>query len=139
MRLGQFVTVVLVTLLDGLAFAHLLERPAKMQYSGDLHVTLQRTLYVQWGFPNFGGILEPAAVVSTCVLVFLVRRQRRRLWFTLFAAVALVLAFPVVFSGVSLRPTRRFVVRLAICCPPTGRTCATGRNLATRCALACSS
>jgi hypothetical protein len=97
MKLWQFVTIMLVSLLTGLAFAHVLERPAKMAYSGDLYVTLQRTLYVQWGPPNIGGLLEPAAIVATLVLAFLVRRQRRAFWVTLFAATALVLAFPVVF------------------------------------------
>jgi hypothetical protein len=97
MRVWQFITIMLVSLLTGLAFAHVLERPAKMAYSGDLYVTLQRTLYVQWGPPNVGGLLEPAAIVATLVLAFLMRRQRRAFWFTLFAAAALVLAFPVVF------------------------------------------
>lgn len=97
MRFWQFVTIILVALLVGLAFAHVLERPAKMQYSGDLYVTLQRTLYVQWGPPNIGGFLEPAAIVATCVLAFLVRRQRLALWLTSLLAAALLLAFPVVF------------------------------------------
>ncbi len=97
MRLWQFVTIILVGLVAGLAFAHMLEKPAKMQYSDELYVTLQRTLYVQWGPPNIGGFLEPAAIVATCILAFVVRRQRRVLWFTAFATAALLLAFPVVF------------------------------------------
>jgi hypothetical protein len=67
------------------------------QYSGDLYVALQRTLYVQWGPPNIGAILEPAAIVATGILAYLVRRQRRALWLTLVTAVVLLLAFPVVF------------------------------------------
>ena len=97
MRVSQFVTIMLVALLAGLAFAHVLERPAKMQYSGDLYVALQRALYVQWGPPNVGAILELAAIVATGILAYLVRRQRRALWLTLVAAVVLLLAFPVVF------------------------------------------
>lgn len=97
MRVWQFITIMLVALLTGLAFAHALERPAKMAYPGELYVTLQRTLYVQWGPPNIGGVLEPAAVVATLVLAFLARRQRRMFTATLLAAAALVLAFPVVF------------------------------------------
>jgi len=50
---------------QGLAFAHLLERPAKMQYGATLYITLQKTLYLQWGFPNVGGILESAAIIET--------------------------------------------------------------------------
>ena len=36
----RFVTVLLVALLLGLAFAHVLERPAKMPYDADLYVAL---------------------------------------------------------------------------------------------------
>jgi hypothetical protein len=58
-RTWRFVTVLLVALLLGLAFAHVLERPAKMLYDAELYVTLQKTLYVAWGPPNAGGFLEP--------------------------------------------------------------------------------
>jgi len=50
----RFTSIIVVALLQGLAFAHLLERPAKMQYDASLYITLQKTLYVQWGPPNFG-------------------------------------------------------------------------------------
>lgn len=93
----RFVTIILVALVTGLAFAHLLERPAKMKYSAERYVSLQRTLYVHWGPPSIGGFLEPAAIVATFVLAYLVRRQRREFWLTSFATAALLLAFPVVF------------------------------------------
>ena len=96
-RAWRLVTIHLVALLVGLAFAHVLERPAKMQYDAALYITLQRTLYVAWGPPNVGGFLEPAAILATIVLVFLVRTRRPALWLTLAASVALLLAFPVVF------------------------------------------
>ena len=60
----RFTSIILVALLQGLAFAHLLERPAKMQYDASLYITLQKTLYVQWGPPNFGGFLEPVAIAA---------------------------------------------------------------------------
>jgi hypothetical protein len=44
----RFVTILLVVLPMGLAFAHVFERPAKMQYDAQLYVTLQKTLYVEW-------------------------------------------------------------------------------------------
>lgn len=96
-RSWRFVTILLVALLLGLAFAHVLERPAKMQYDAALYVTLQKTLYVAWGPPNVGGILEPAAIFATIALAFLVRRRRPAIWLTLGAGAALLLAFPVVF------------------------------------------
>jgi hypothetical protein len=93
----RFTAILLVALVGGLAFAHVLERPAKMKYDGALYLTLQKTLYVEWGPPNVGGILEPAAILATVVLVFAVRRRRPAFWLTLGAGVALLLAFPVVF------------------------------------------
>ena len=38
----RFVTLLLVALLTGLAFAHVLERPAKMLYDAGLYVTVKR-------------------------------------------------------------------------------------------------
>lgn len=95
--LWRFVTILFVALVQGLAFAHVLERPAKLQYDGALYVTLQQTLYVQWGPPNVGGILEPAAIISTLVLAFLLRKSKPDLGLALGASIALLLAFPVVF------------------------------------------
>jgi hypothetical protein len=96
-RAWQFICVILVALVAGLAFAHLLESPAKLQYPGELYATLQRTLYVQWGPPNIGGWLEPAAILAAVLLCWLVRRERRAFRLTLLASVSLLLAFPVVF------------------------------------------
>ena len=93
----RFVTLLLVALLTGLAFAHVLERPAKMLYDANLYVTVQKTLYVAWGPPNVGGILEPAAIVATIILVFLMPARTPAFWLSLGAATVLLLAFPVVF------------------------------------------
>lgn len=93
----RLLTIVLVALLQGLAFAHLLELPAKMQYDGALYMELQRTLYTQWGPPNFGGWLEPFAIIATLILAYILRRNRLDRWLTVSAAVALVIAFAVVF------------------------------------------
>jgi hypothetical protein len=96
-RTWRFVTILLVALLLGLGFAHLLERPAKMLYDAAFYLTLQKTLYVAWGPPNIGGILEPAAIFATLLLLFFVRKNKRAFWLTLCAGTALLLAFPVVF------------------------------------------
>ncbi|MGH9425392.1 MAG: DUF1772 domain-containing protein [Terriglobia bacterium] len=96
-RSWRFVTLLLVALLTGLAFAHVLERPAKMLYDAAFYVTLQKTLYVEWGPPHIGGILEPAAIFVTFALAFGVRRRRRAFWLSLSAATILLLAFPIVF------------------------------------------
>src|SRR5215510_16606681 len=93
----RFVTLLMVALLLGLAFAHVLERPAKMLYDAAFYLTLQQTLYVAWGPPHIGGILEPAAILATLALTVFVRKRPRAVWLTLGAGVALLVAFPVVF------------------------------------------
>lgn len=97
MRIGYLVTILLVGLVTGLAFAHVLESPAKTQYPGDLYITLQTTLYVQWGPPQIGGFLEPGAILATGVLAFGVRRERIAFRLALLATAALLLGFPLVF------------------------------------------
>ena len=96
-KICRFITLLTVALLTGLAFAHVLERPAKMLYDAGLYVTLQKTLYIAWGPPHVGGILEPTAILATIILAIAVRKQHRAFWLSLSAAAALVLAFPVVF------------------------------------------
>jgi hypothetical protein len=93
----HYITILLVALLQGLAFAHVLERPAKMHYDAALYLTLQKTLYGQWGPPNIGAFIEPAAILATIVLAWLLRPSSRPFWLSLGAAGALLLAFPVVF------------------------------------------
>ncbi len=95
LRFLSFTALLLVALVTGLAFAHVLESPAKMQYSAHLYITLQQSLYVQWGPPQVGGFLEPAAIAATGFIVFFSRQGRR--WLALAALVLLLLAFPVVF------------------------------------------
>ena len=97
LKLFRFATILLVALLCGLAFAHVLEFPAKMQYDAALYITLQKSLYVQWGPPNMGGVIEPFAIAATGLLAFFVRKSKRGLWFCLGALFALLLAFPIVF------------------------------------------
>jgi Domain of unknown function (DUF1772) len=93
----RFLTITLTALLMGMSFAHTLELPAKMQYDGQLYAKLQKTLYVAWGPPSVGGILEPGAIFATAVLAYLVRKRRPAFPLTLGAVLCLLLAFPVVF------------------------------------------
>ena len=128
-RSWRFVTILLVALLLGLSFAHVLELPAKMQYDAALYVTLQKTLYVAWGPPNVGGILEPAAILATVSLAFLLRQRRPAFWLTLGAGVALLLAFPVVFLYSLHQRMKRFSPLRLPPFLPTGWSCAqTGRQ-----------
>ena len=97
LKLFRFAAILLVALLCGLAFAHVLELPAKMQYDAVLYITLQKSLYVQWGPPNIGGVLEPFAIAATGLLAFFVRKSKRGMWLSVGALFALLLAFPIVF------------------------------------------
>ena len=68
-----------------------------MQYDAVLYITLQKSLYVQWGPPNIGGVLEPLAIAATGLLAFFVRKSKRGMWLSVGAVFALLLAFPIVF------------------------------------------
>ena len=97
LKLLRFVAVLLVALASGLAFAHVLEQSAKMAYDAALYITIQKSLYVQWGPPNVGGFLEPSAIVATALVAFFNRKSTRSLWLSLSALLSLLLAFPIVF------------------------------------------
>lgn len=93
----RFITILLVALTAGMAFARVLEMPAKLLYDAELYLNIQRTLYTAWGPPNIGGILEPAAILATLVLCAAIRRRRRAFWLSSAAAVCLLAAFPLVY------------------------------------------
>lgn len=82
LKILRCATLLSVALLAGLAFAHVLEQPAKMQYDAALSLTLQKSLYVQWGPPHIGAVLEPWTIVATGLLAFLVRKNKRDLRFS---------------------------------------------------------
>ncbi|MDO9399483.1 MAG: DUF1772 domain-containing protein [bacterium] len=103
----------LIALLSGLAFAHVLEQSAKMQYDAALYITLQKSLYVQWGPPHIGGILEPLTIAATGLLAFFTRKSKRDLWLSFGALFALLLAFPVVFFWL-VAPANAFFLAAAL-------------------------
>ena len=118
LKLFRLAAILLVALLAGLAFAHLLELPAKMQYDATLYITLQKSLYVQWGPPHLGGVLEPSAIAATGLLAFLVRKSKRGLWFSLGALFALLLAFPIVFFWLVATANTSFLAATLPSIPP---------------------
>lgn len=117
-KLLRIATILLVALLMGLAFAHVLEQSAKMQYDAALYITLQKSLYVYWGPPHIGGVLEPSAIVATGVLAFFTRRDQRSLWLCLGALATLLLAFPVVFFWLVAPANAAFVATVLPAIPP---------------------
>lgn len=99
-RVLRFLTLILMALLMGMTFAHVLELPAKMSYDPSLYLSLQRTLYFAFGAPNIGAFIEIGAVVAVIILALLRRRQKRSLWLTLVAAISVTLALIVFFAVV---------------------------------------
>ena len=97
MRLSSVVALTLVALVLGTTFAHVLERPAKLQYDGSEYAHLQTSLYVHWGPPSVTGYLEPAAILAVVVLAALASHGGSTWPLLAGAATALLLAFPVVF------------------------------------------
>lgn len=95
-QIWRFVTLILAALLTGITFCHVLEMPAKMGYSAALYLTLHRTLYVAFGPPNVGVFVELGAILTSAVLVFLLRR-RTGFWSTLVGAACLLVGLVVYF------------------------------------------
>jgi hypothetical protein len=81
----RFVTLLLITLVFGLAFAHVMELPGKLRLDGPAWLTVQQNLYV--GFGALGSVAEPLAILLTWVLVAMLRGRRPAFWLTLVAAV----------------------------------------------------
>lgn len=102
LRTWRFITVLFTALLTGATFCHTLELPAKMGYSAVLYITLQKSLYWMFGPQGVGAYIEVSAVVTTLVLAFLVRKRQPAFFLTLAASVCLLIAFPVLFSGLML-------------------------------------
>jgi hypothetical protein len=97
LRVSRAIAITLVALTMGTSFAHVLEWPAKLHYSGELYLHLQTSLYAYWGPPSITGFVEPAAILSVIFLAVLCHRRPVILRLTLGAAICLLLAFPVVF------------------------------------------
>jgi hypothetical protein len=97
LKIWRFITLLFVALFMGLEFAHALELPAKMQYSGSLYVTIQNSLYGYFGWPAPGAFITLGAVLSACILTFLVHKNRHAFYWTLTGTICLILAFPVFF------------------------------------------
>lgn len=93
----RFITLILSALVMGMAFCHALELPAKMQYSAAQYITIQNSLYVAFGPPNIGAVIEVAAPLMTIALAILVHKRRPALQLTLVAIALMLLAFPVIF------------------------------------------
>ncbi len=90
LRLWRLLAIMLTALSLGPALGHLLELPAKMRYDGPLWLTVSQTLYAAFG--TFGAAFEVGAVLTTVVLVIMVRERRPAFPWTLLGALCMVAA-----------------------------------------------
>jgi len=104
----RFITLILSALVTGMALCHALELPAKMQYSASQYIAIQNSLYVAFGPPNIGALIELAAPIAAIGLAILVRKHRPALQLTLVAIVLMLLAFPVIFFAFT-EPANRVI------------------------------
>jgi len=114
-RIWRFPTLLLTALLAGITFCHVLEMPAKLHYPASLYLTIHRTLYVAFGPPNAGVFVELGAILTSGVLVVLVRR-RAGFWPTLIGAACLLMGLVAYFALVE--PANSALRMMSIETPP---------------------
>jgi hypothetical protein len=56
LRVWQTIAITLLALTMGTSFAHVLEWPAKLHYTGEFYLRLQTSLYAYWGPPSITGV-----------------------------------------------------------------------------------
>lgn len=71
-RLWSVATLLIAALNTGLAFAHVLELPAKLRLNGPNYTTVQ-SIYRAWG--PAGAVLEPSGLISAFGLAWLLRQR----------------------------------------------------------------
>jgi hypothetical protein len=85
LKVIQFLAALMVGLILGLAFAHVLELPGKFRMDGPTWLTVQQNLYI--GFGPVAAVVEPFGILLTWVLVFMLQRHRFAFRLALLAAV----------------------------------------------------
>lgn len=121
LRTWRWLTLMFVALSLAPALGHLLEMPAKMRYEGPLWLTISQTLYGAFG--TVGGAFEAGAVITTVVLVLLVRRRHPAFGWTLLAALCVLLAHAAFWIWLAPPSTPRSRHRRSPRCPTTGWRC----------------
>lgn len=78
MRVLRLVTLLCAALVTGLAFAHVLELPQKLDYDARWYLQVQHTLYAYFGY--VGAPLEIAAIIGAAALAYLGRGRPGAGW-----------------------------------------------------------
>ena len=86
LKTTRFVSLFCAALALGLTVTHDLEIPGKQMLSGADWLTVQRTFY--GGFAIVGGVAEVLGLISTGVLLSLLRKRRTAFVLTLVAAIS---------------------------------------------------
>lgn len=89
LKTWRWLTIMFVATSMGAAFCHLLEMPAKLTLDGALWLKVFQTLYPP-AFGTVGAVLEVGAVLTTIVLVFMVRGRRLAFGWSILAAVCMI-------------------------------------------------
>jgi magnesium-transporting ATPase (P-type) len=92
----RFVNLLLVVLILGLSWCHVMEIAGKLRFDAAQWLTVQHNLYIAFGWP-VGAAIEIAAILSTWWLFALVRRRRPAAGLTLTAALSMTLGLAVWF------------------------------------------
>ena len=92
LKAWRFITIILTALLMTMGFAHLWQMPTRLTYDGSLWFTTLN-MYQQFGPGGPGPFIEIGAIVSTIVLLFLLRDHRMASVLALVAAISLLAAF----------------------------------------------
>jgi hypothetical protein len=91
LRAWRFVTLLVTALALTLTSAHVLELPQKMSYDAELYSAVNTTMYRH--FATVGAVYTVGSILGALVLVYLVRRRRAALGWTVAGTICLLLAF----------------------------------------------
>jgi hypothetical protein len=86
LKTTRFVSLLCAALVLGLTLTHDLEIPGKQQFDGAEWLAVQHTFY--GGFAIVGGLAQIIGLISTSILLFLLRRRRTAFVLTLLAALS---------------------------------------------------
>jgi hypothetical protein len=110
-RFWRWITMMFVALSMAPALAHFLEMPAKLSYPADFWLKVAQTLYGP-GFGTFGSAFEAGAVLTTPILVFVVRRRGAAFAWTLGGALCVLVSHAIFWVWIA--PVNTEVARMTL-------------------------
>ena len=89
LKIARFLTIMFVSLSMAPAIAHLLEMSPKMAYNGPFWLKISQTLYGR-GFGTVGAFFEVGAVVTSIILVVMVRHHKPAFTWSILCAICML-------------------------------------------------